>query len=497
MAKLFNYRFIVFCGVSLALGILFSAYFALSFTIAIVLPPLFAAIAAAVGYLTVKGKSILIHTAIFILLYLFGALSIGVKLNTAAKAASSYDFSEESVVLSGQVSESIRYYSDTDNTKVLISSATADGGSLGDVTVIAYVNGRCEIGDKVVVVGKADKTGYPDVDLYYFPRRAVFVFNSYGSGEIVSNGSGFFYSARKALRSALQDNLDEKTYPFIVALTLGETDELSFKNYYNLKNAGVSHIFAVSGLHIGFVAALAYIIFRALGIRRIKNALLVLLVTLLYTGVCGFPVSAIRAALMCFIYGAAKSFGKKNDGLNSVFLSMIAVLMVFPESLFSVGFILSYSAAAGISIFAGGFKRILHIFPEKLSASLSVIISAYISTAPIIVWLTGGVSLVSVLTNLIMLPVVSALYYFTAISLVFNAFGVSFAFAGLNALSGLVIDAVMAVDFGKFLFEGAVTLFIIIFYYVCLLISSDKLQVGKNIKIVSAVAAAISVLLLI
>ncbi|MBO7526028.1 MAG: hypothetical protein J6T42_04445, partial [Clostridia bacterium] len=76
MGKPFNYRFFVFCGTSIALGIILSAAFSIKNYFIIVIPPLVLAALALVAFLVTDRKAILIHALVFVILYFIGAISI-------------------------------------------------------------------------------------------------------------------------------------------------------------------------------------------------------------------------------------------------------------------------------------------------------------------------------------------------------------------------------------------------------------------------------------
>lgn len=492
--KPFNYRFAVFCGLSAALGVIISALFYAVSPLIVLILPLALATLAAVGFTVAESRAILIHTLIFIIIYFATAIPVSAHIN----AAKSLDSIQEPVTVCGRVRETVSYSVEKDISSVIIEDVTADDRKISGVFVLCYVEGRAEIGDETEVYGTLDKTAYPDIDTFYFPSRVAFEITG-DFGKITERGGGLFYEARRYIRNTLTERLDKSAYPFAVGIVLGEADELNAKTLQNLRAAGISHIFAVSGLHIGFLAALIAFLLRLINVRRVKNAILVFIITLIYSGICGFSVSAIRAAITCFIYGMARSFGLKRDGLNAVFVSMTAVLLVFPDSLFSLGFMLSFAAVTGISLFAHNLKEVFSFMPEKLGFALAVTVSAFLSTAPIIAIVGKNLSLIAIVCNLLALPFVSALYYLSIITLILNAVfsGLSVLFVPLNAVTVFLTDALSKVDFSRFLIKGSVTPFIAVFYYLTIILTSDKINLTKTAKRICACASSLSVLMFV
>lgn len=86
----------------------------------------------------------------------------------------------------------------------------------------------------------------------------------------------------------------------------------------NFRNGGVAHIFAVSGLHIGFLAGVVFFLLRSCRVRGVPKVLISAAVLVFYAGICGFSPSSLRAAVMASVLAAAKETGMKYDGLSSL-----------------------------------------------------------------------------------------------------------------------------------------------------------------------------------
>ena len=230
-----------------------------------------------------------------------------------------------------------------------------------------------------------------------------------------------------------------------------------------------------------------------------KNALLVLLITALYAGICGFSVSSIRAVVTCFIYGVARSFGFKRDNFNAVFISLVVVLFIYPSSLFSYGFLLSFSAVIGIACMRNNFVRLFSFMNEKVAGALAVSLSAFLATAPIIATITGSVSLIAVLVNLLFLPIVSIIYYIAIVSVMIVAIipGLGIIFKLTEMLSFFVIKVTGAVDFTRFLITGSLSVVNLIYYYTALILSCEKVNLPDKLKRAIGASASISLLLFI
>jgi len=129
---------------------------------------------------------------------------------------------------------------------------------------------------------------------------------------------------------------------FIKAILLGERKYLSYKQESLLRNAGASHLLAISGLHMGIlIFTFSFILFKLCSERR--NALYLLsILTFIYIIMVGAAISIIRAALLALLFLWSDEFNREGDFLNIISLTLIVNLIIDPSALFSVSLQLSY-----------------------------------------------------------------------------------------------------------------------------------------------------------
>ena len=137
----------------------------------------------------------------------------------------------------------------------------------------------------------------------------------------------------------------------IQALLLGKRDDISETNYNNYKNAGVVHILAVSGLHVGIILFLLEFILSPLErLPKGKTIKLIVVVLLLwgYAFVAGLSPSIFRAVTMFSFVAYALYLSRPTNLFNIIALSMLFILLVKPLFLFQVGFQMSYAVVFAI-----------------------------------------------------------------------------------------------------------------------------------------------------
>ena len=237
-------------------------------------------------------------------------------------------------------------------------------------------------------------------------------FIAYAKANVVGDNNDLFALLSRRVCKAILNNSDESG-GILVALVLGDTKYVDAEVYESFSVAGVAHIFAVSGLHIGFLAVALGLLLDKLKIRRLLKTLIVFILTLFYSGVCGFTVSSLRAVVMCAVAGVAKSTGVKYDFLNSIAFAFTIVCCIFPKSLFTYGTVLSFGSVTAIALLTKTFEDVYSFMPPKLCTSVAVSSSAFLGTFPLVSNMLGRTSVLTILLNLVTIPLVSVLFVLT------------------------------------------------------------------------------------
>lgn len=207
----------------------------------------------------------------------------------------------------------------------------------------------------------------------------------------------------------------------IQAMLLGDRSGLSQQTVNNFRSIGSSHLLAISGLHISALTAFFLLVFRRLPLGRMGNNLLCAASLLAFLAVIGFPVSAVRSGIMYLLFLLADCFGRRADSLNSLGFALFALCLSDPFSGGDVSLALSASATLGILVIEPFLQRLLlRPFADKpklyrairpVAASFSVTLSVTLCTLPIQAGVFGGLSLLSPLSNLILVFPCTLLLY--------------------------------------------------------------------------------------
>ena len=140
------------------------------------------------------------------------------------------------------------------------------------------------------------------------------------------------------------------------ALLLGDRSSLPEETRRNFADAGVAHLLAVSGLHVGLIAALILVLLRRwLGPKGQLAAMSMFL--LLYSALLGFPAPVVRASLLLLIFLLRRILRRAPDPLTALCAALFAILLLRPLDLFSSSFQLSFCAVLGMVLFAPALER--------------------------------------------------------------------------------------------------------------------------------------------
>ncbi len=211
---------------------------------------------------------------------------------------------------------------------------------------------------------------------------------------------------KERLRKSIYQNLSPPQSSILGAMILGDARKMSEDLKEKLNIAGVRHITAISGMHITVLSVILMQILIGIGFWRGQAFYFTLIFIFLFIAMVGFPVSAIRAGIMGGLFLFAQKIGRLSVSFRTIFFA--ATLMVaFNPFLLSldVGFQLSFMAMIGIIYLSPVIKDWLKFVPPgSFRNILAMTISAYIFTLPILIYNFGYVSIVSLITNVLVVP---------------------------------------------------------------------------------------------
>lgn len=308
------------------------------------------------------------------------------------------------------------------------------------------------VGDKLIFSDiftpfrKSSSHGF-DSETYFYTKNISASFSL--PSEYISSSPGSLSFAEKirllsrTLSGEVRNFISGDTGEVAAAIMLG--DKSGFTDHLNdiFTKSGISHIVAVSGMHLSILTGFFFFLAAKTRLHyKIRNIIGILLV-LLYMTVTGFSPSVTRAGIMTIFVLAAAIFDRKDDVATSFFTSSAVILAANPYYICSASFLLSYTALAGILIFAGPLSRKLKFLPRFIRDTVATTLSATSMTLPVLAYMFNSISILSVITNILVVPLVSIIFISALISTV-----MSFIYAPIGSafaiIPGLLIKFVLA-----------------------------------------------------
>lgn len=399
--RIFNNRPIVFFALAMTAGIFVTSYH-LNGLAARLMTIAFALIAAGALFLSKTAKYAYIPAA-----FMLGVFLLSCSHCIYLTKVVSFDNTEITATISTEIIEKEDYYY-FEVTDISVYGREIKGNAV--VFTHSLPDGRA--GDKLKIAGdistyEYDLSGYFPTSYHNEDYYRIYAdsFSDEGLGSLP-----FVDRIRISLKRRLNAYSSDTAADITSALMFGDKYSIDDELYDNVNNSGMAHIFAVSGLHIGILAAVIYIIMKRLRANRFIRFIVTLAVLLLYGGLCGYPSSVVRAIIMAAVFLLADAVGQKRDNLNSLALAAIIILIIFPTDLFQVGFQLSFSAVLGIVMFGRPIESRLKHLPKTLKGIIATSVAVSIMTWPILVIYFNSVQPLYLLANVLLLPILPFIY---------------------------------------------------------------------------------------
>ncbi len=224
----------------------------------------------------------------------------------------------------------------------------------------------------------------------------------------------------------IDDSFNKSDSEFLKAIILGEKGKLSKDLKEKFKRTGTIHFFAISGLHMGIVFFFFFILFRILRINYKFANLLASLSILIYTTILPLRPSILRANIMILTFSLMEFFERKSLPLNTLGFAGFLSLLINPSWAFDHGFLLSYLATGGILFlypqFFNSLKTKYEFLNKYIISPLIVSFSAQVFVFPYILYFFKYFSSISIISNLILTPLLTLTITSSFLFLIFYNF---------------------------------------------------------------------------
>ena len=304
---------------------------------------------------------------------------------------------------------------------------------------------------------------------------------------------------RRTVGGFFDEQLSAKSAAILRALIIGDKSRLDPELRDSFTRVGVAHVLAISGLHIGLVATLAYgawwwLLARSQYVLLMWSvpklaALFTLPVVLLYAGLAGGSVSTLRAVIMVAVFLTALLLDQKEEVFRSLALAALSVSLIWPGAVFDVSFQLSFVAVLAIFLGLHRFRawwdnrdetRAVHLSPWRRRLRRWAILyglvslSATVGTLPLVATYFHTVPLVGFAANLLVVPFLGSaavVLGLVATALVFLHMGaatlVVWCAGAVVSLGVWMVEAIAVLPFAAVHFVTPTLFELILFYTLC------------------------------
>lgn len=249
---------------------------------------------------------------------------------------------------------------------------------------------------------------------------------------------------------------------YIYAYILGTTDNLEENIIDSYRTNGISHLFALSGLHVGIFSLILMKILSKLKIKKVYNYLFIFIILLMFAFITGFSPSILRSILLFFLLGINKIYNLNIRTINILYLTFSIIVLVNPFIIFQIGFILSF-----ITTFFLILTSYLIENKNYLQSLLIVSAISFISSLGVSIYFFGSINPMGIILNLIFVPLVSFIIF--PLSLIVYIFPILSNI--LNILTNIMENLSLFLTKVKLeIYFPATNISSIIIYYICLTI---------------------------
>ena len=284
-------------------------------------------------------------------------------------------------------------------------SAIVDSKGVRYVMRLEFNSPVC-MGDRIRLKGQLS----PILPGSYPTRGVVGVLRPLGRVEVLSSGSPIWKLGMKIRESFVRmvdRSIPDTGAEIANALCFNVTSGLTSEDYDNLQKTGTTHVISTSGMHVVITAAMLLFLMSLVPIPRALQLAIVIVFLLVYAGAAGFRPPIVRAVVMTSVGLVAYLGAKEPDGLSAWAAAGLTNLILDPYTITDVGFILSMAASGSLMLFMGHVEVHEWKWTDWLKGLARASLVVTLICAPLVAYYFGRVSLVGILANLIIEPMVT------------------------------------------------------------------------------------------
>ncbi len=327
-----------------------------------------------------------------------------------------------------------------------------------------YIENNYHLGDYIKITGELVKPSNNTIfNLFNYKRylkskNIYWLFNA-ESIEKIKDNTKILYSIKEKIYKRI-DNI-KYSGSYIRMLLLGDTSYVDSNMLDSYKINGISHLFAVSGMHVSILSMVILFILKKLKLSETKRYIIVSFFLLFFLFLTNYMPGVSRAVLFFILLSINKIYYFHVKPINVLLLTVSFFLIIEKGYMFDLGFQLS----SVISFYLLLSQKIISKYHQYFIKLLVVSLIAFISSMPIIIYNFFELNLLSPLINLIFVPFVSFIIFpFSFVTFLFPIFDNVFFFL-IKILEDLS-KIISKIDFLKIIIPKPNIVFIFLYYLI-------------------------------
>ncbi len=294
----------------------------------------------------------------------------------------------------------------------------------------------------------------------YLYNKKIYYLLNIDNVKVIKRSNNIFYKIKNYVYKRVKK---QKHNEYIYAFILGKTDYIDSSVLSSYRTNGISHLFALSGLHISIFSLILKKILDKLKVGEIYTYIIIFLFLLLFSFISGFSPSILRATLLFFLLGINKTFYFYIKTINILYLVFIILVLLNPFIIYNISFILSFISTFFLILNTDRINS-----KSYIKSLLQVSALAFISNIGVSLYYFNYINPLGIIYNLLFVPYVSFIVFPFSILV--------FIFPFLNNIFNLLIILMESIslklsNINLVIYFPHINLFIVYLYYLFLIIS--------------------------
>ena len=249
---------------------------------------------------------------------------------------------------------------------------------------------------------KTNDFGFSYKDYLY--REDIFYTVKIKDFKVIDNNESLYYKMKNNIYKNIKGLKSEK---YLRTFLIGDKSLLDDKTEESYRTLGISHLFAISGMHITFLSGLILSILKKLKVEENKRYYITISFLLFYLLLLGFSPSVLRAVIFFLLFSINNIYYFYIKPVNIFILTLAISLLINPYYIYDVGFLYSFSISFSLIFFSDLLNKPKHYITKLLTTSLI----SFLVSIPISLYNFHKTNILSIIYNLFYVPLITIIIF--------------------------------------------------------------------------------------